>query len=423
MVKLLPYFFLLLLCCPAAILPQTNDLSGREGELEQLKSEIKDLEAQLKAKTKKEKQSLESLQLYTKQSTFLNKLINGIRREESLKEKEIKLTRGEIASIEKEIKNIRELYAKYVVYLYKYSRTDKLSFLVDARSLNQAYLRSRYLNRLTQRNQANLKKLENSRNELITLNRNLQTELEQKRRLEEQKREEEVTLSEKITERRTLVKQLKNNNEALKKEIELKRQSEQEIRNLIARLVEEERRKAEERRLAEELRKQKELAETKTTPGKDKKPEQLPEVTPPLAPITDFSTSALIKGKLLWPINNGKIIRKFGENKNQKLNTVTLNYGVDIKAGKDLDVKAVSGGIVSSVTWLPGYGSIIIITHKDNFRTVYGHLGNILVGEGAQVTPGKVIGTVADGLEGTILHFEIWSERVNQNPELWLVKK
>ena len=136
--------------------------------------------------------------------------------------------------------------------------------------------------------------------------------------------------------------------------------------------------------------------------------------------LTSFSS---LKGKLDWPISNGKIIRKYGENKISKTNTVMLNYGVDISASKDVNVKAVSDGIISAIDWIPGYGSVIIVTHKENYRTVYSHLSEIYVNEGDKVKPGNVIAKVGDSLEGRILHFEIWNSRENQNPEIWLAKK
>ena len=100
-----------------------------------------------------------------------------------------------------------------------------------------------------------------------------------------------------------------------------------------------------------------------------------------------------------------------------------LNYGVDIAASKDLNVKAVSEGVISAIDWIPGYGSVIIVTHKGDFRTVYSHLSEIYVNEGDKVKPGNVIAQVGDSIEGKILHFEIWNSRENQNPELWLTRK
>ena len=136
-----------------------------------------------------------------------------------------------------------------------------------------------------------------------------------------------------------------------------------------------------------------------------------------------FSSFAEQKGKMIWPLHKGKIIRKFGENKNKSLKTVTLNYGVDIKADKDKNVRSVAEGVIAALDWLPGYGNVVIVSHKDGYRTVYSHLSEIFVSEGDKVKVGSVLAIVDEGLDGYVLHFEIWKARDKQNPELWLTKK
>jgi murein DD-endopeptidase MepM/ murein hydrolase activator NlpD len=136
-----------------------------------------------------------------------------------------------------------------------------------------------------------------------------------------------------------------------------------------------------------------------------------------------FASFADLKGKMTWPMHKGKILRKFGENKHKSLNTVTLNYGVDIKADKDKNVRNVGEGVVAAIDWLPGYGNVIIVSHKNEYRTVYGHVSEIFVSEGDKVKAGSVIAIVDEGIDGFVLHFEIWKGRDKQNPELWLAKK
>ena len=100
-----------------------------------------------------------------------------------------------------------------------------------------------------------------------------------------------------------------------------------------------------------------------------------------------------------------------------------LNYGIDIETAKGAEVYAVAEGVVSAIDWIPGYGSVLIITHKGNYRSVYGHLTDISVDEGDIIFGGDKLGYVNERLEGNIIHFEIWNERNYQNPELWLTKK
>ena len=136
-----------------------------------------------------------------------------------------------------------------------------------------------------------------------------------------------------------------------------------------------------------------------------------------------FKNFSQLEGKLNWPVESKDVVREFGENENKKLKTVTLNYGIDIKTKKSAGVHAVAEGIVSIIDWIPGYGSVVIVTHKNEFRTVYGHLTKIEVEEGNKVEAGDLLGYVNENLEGNILHFEIWNARNYQNPKDWLVKK
>lgn len=117
------------------------------------------------------------------------------------------------------------------------------------------------------------------------------------------------------------------------------------------------------------------------------------------------------------------MIRKFGEEKNQTLKTVTLNYGIDIKVEGDMTVRTVADGVVSVIEWIPGYGTVIIITHKGGYRTVLGHVKNVVAAVGDVVKIGQKLGEVSESLEGNVVHFEIWHERNYQNPEVWLAKK
>ena len=96
---------------------------------------------------------------------------------------------------------------------------------------------------------------------------------------------------------------------------------------------------------------------------------------------------------------------------------------MDISSKKDPNVRCVAEGIVSAIDWLPGYGSVIIVSHKGDYRTVYGHLAEIYVEEGDRIVTGKVIAKIGESVDGKLLHFEIWNSRNNQNPEEWLAIK
>ena len=70
-------------------------------------------------------------------------------------------------------------------------------------------------------------------------------------------------------------------------------------------------------------------------------------------------------------------------------------------------------------------GNILLIYHYGGFRTIYGHLSEIIVTKGEEINEGQLIGRVGDSgsITGPVLHFEIWQNKAPVNPENWLSKK
>jgi murein DD-endopeptidase MepM/ murein hydrolase activator NlpD len=124
---------------------------------------------------------------------------------------------------------------------------------------------------------------------------------------------------------------------------------------------------------------------------------------------------------LIWPVQ-GEIISHFGRQRHPTLNTITENLGVEIKTKLGTPVFAVSDGEVQTITWQRGRGNIIIISHGEGFYTVYTNLSEIRVELSDIVKQGQIIGTVGDsGARDTpILHFQIWKNTHNLDPEEWL---
>jgi septal ring factor EnvC (AmiA/AmiB activator) len=425
-------FLLLIIPFNEIYLQEEPEININQAKLTELRSQIQLLQQELESKSASEKESYSTIENFNKQNLILNKLIGELRSEEKNKQQQIELSLSNIASVENEIKKIKENYAAYIVAIYKRGSVSELESIVDASSLQQSLRRYVYLQRFSDSRKNDLKKLDEHKTELVNLKSNLENEQREKNLLVEQKLGEERQLLSKLNDKIKVLSKIKNNKVSLQKEIEAKKQAEIQIKNMIVRLIEESqrRKKEEEERLARlKLEKEKStLTEKKdeTVVANIKKEKGSTTKTLPEFDIDlnteKFSSFAAMKGKLSWPITNGKIFRKFGENKNPKLNTVTLNYGIDIKAAKDMNVKAVGDGVVSIIDYIPGFGSVLIISHKDEYRTVYSHLSQIFVKEGDKIKSGQLIATVGESLDGTILHFEIWNGRQNINPEAWLKK-
>ncbi len=412
---------ILTLLLSSFLFPQEEDqIEEKKSQLFFLRNEIVELENELSQKTQKEKESFEALENYNKQAFLLNKVINKLRKEEATQQREIANLEKKIKSIEEEINLLKDNYAKYVLALYKKGTYNELESIVNAESLRQAIVRIHYLRKFSERRKFDLEEFKNKKQKLFKVKTKVELEKRKKVLLVAEKKSDEGQLENKLDERRKVLSSIKKDKAELLKTLTVKKQSQEQIKSLIAKLVEE----AERRKREEELRRKLLLAskDGEIVNETDFIEESDMGVEYSLNTST-FSSFTELKGNMLWPLHNGKIVKRFGQNRNVELKTVTVNYGVDISLKKDPNVRCVAEGIVSAIDWLPGYGSVVIVSHKGDYRTVYGHLAEIYVGEGDRIVTGKVIAKIGESVDGKVLHFEIWNSRTNQNPEEWLAKK
>jgi len=390
------------------IFPQDEDqIEEKKSQLFQLRNEIAQLENELSQKSQKEKESFEALENYNKQAFLLNKVINKLRKEETIQQKEITRLGKEIKSIEEEIDLLKNNYAKYVVALYKKGSYNELESIVNAESLRQALVRIQYLRKFSERRKFDLQEFKLKKQKLFSAKSRMEIEKRKKSILVAEKKSDEKQLKSKLEKRRTILSSIAKDKAELQKTLNVKKQSQEQIKSLIAKLVEEAERK---RKLLLASKKGEIVSESDLIEDYSLN-------------TSTFSSFSELKGKMLWPLHNGKIVKEFGQNRNDELKTITVNYGVDISSKNDLNVRCVAEGIVSAIDWLPGYGTVIIISHKGDYRTVYSHLAEIYVEEGDRIATGKVIAKIGESVDGKVLHFEIWNSRTNQNPEEWLAKK
>lgn len=90
--------------------------------------------------------------------------------------------------------------------------------------------------------------------------------------------------------------------------------------------------------------------------------------------------------------------------------TMELHNGVDLLAALGTEVIAVANGVVSDISRSDrGRGNQVIIEHWGGYKTVYSHLGDVMVRKSQQVKQGSIIGRVGNsGLSfAPHLHFEV----------------
>lgn len=392
---------------------QDKQIDTKRSELQKLRSEIQSIESELKKSTARERQTVQAYDKLNRQNFLINKVVLSLKKDEEQKAREVLLSEQRIKALENEIDKLKKNYAKYVTSIYKGTKINEWEALLNSRSFNQAVLRYKYLKEFSRQRKNDLDRFNETKDELTSAKKQLEVERAEKRKLAEEKAAEEKILRSKLTDQKKIVDGVKKDRTALSRKLKDKKEAEKQIAGLIAKLVEDAERKQRER----DQKKNPLVATTDPNVKVDTYQEYTIDLN-----TAGFRSFADLRGKLNWPVRRGRVIQKFGESTNPTLRTVTMNNGIDIRTAGDHNVYAVVEGVVSAVEWIPGYGSVIIISHRGNFRTVYSHLSEIFVNEGDRVSTGSVIAKVGEGMEGTVLHFEIWNARRNVDPEDWLRK-
>ena len=396
---------------------QTREITKKERELQKLRNEIGAYEAKLRDSEKRERSTLERLDDLEQQAVLIKQLVGKLKDEEEQLTKEIGLAKGSIEELERQLQFLKTHYAGYVRSVYKNGRVYDLELLFSSRSINQMYIRIEYLKKFSDQRAEDLRRIVQKKNEVERQDNQLQESLKEERRLLAEKTREESNLKRKTNQRQQVLRQIRKDKKVYRQELTRKTAALKKIEQLIADLIEKERLRR------EEAKKKREAAAARE---RERKKEKLATTSVPETPVLDIEptgTFAQRKGRLRWPVASGVIASRFGNQTHPVLKTVTQNSGVDISVKVGTNVAAVAEGEVSILSFIPGYGNVVILNHYNGFRTVYAHLSEISVVEAQKVGEGDVIGKSGDTIAGSVLHFEIWREREKQNPELWLARQ
>jgi len=397
---------LAVLLMPALAFPQSkNDL---EKQKQQLLKDIQYTNKLLQDTEKNKKKTLNELTLMRAKIDQRQKLINTVSSQAKLVEKQIGETQMIVVALENDLKNLREEYGKMLYHTYRnQSQYDRLMFILSSDDINQAYKRIKYFQQYAKHRQEQadailaVQKTLNARGE----------ELKAKRRelsvLIEDSEREKIKLSSEREERDKLVHDLQDKEKELRVELKKKDREAKKLESAIARIIEEEIRKAKVKA---------EKTETKVTKsGFALTPEEM----------TLSNSFVENRAKLPWPSERGVITSTFGEHAHPTLRDIkTVNNGVDISTEEGTKARAVFEGTVSAVIAIPGAHKAVILRHGE-YLTVYSNLENVEVKMGDKVTVKQPLGMVVTDREEnqTLLHFELWKGAEKQNPALWIAKQ
>ena len=371
-----------------------NELRYQNKAINALKNEIEQLRSKIKKTESRERSTARRISSLDEEIALTSRLVQSLKREEKKTRSRITQLKEDLLKNENELEILRVRYEQRVVNSYLKGRITDLERVFSSTTWRQAMYRTHYLKIISDIEKKMTKQIEKLLIGISQQKLELEAALRENLILKRDKEKQMSSYRNMRINREQELSRIRFDKKALALYVNEKEAGLKQLENIIKKILEDRARFEREER----IRQQQQALKTKS-----------------------FS---VLKGRLPWPAN-GRIIAKFGRQWNPKLKTTTENPGIDIKGQPGSAIRAIIGGVVTTITYIRGYGTTIIIDHGGGFYTVYSHVTNIQINVDSEVRNGDVIAYMGDSgsINGSKLHFEIWGKGQKLNPELWLSKK
>ena len=371
-----------------------EELRYQNQAINSLKKEIDQLRMKIKTAESHEKSAKNRILSIDQELSLTNKLIQSLKREEEKTRNTIISLKNNIMENERELEDLKERYESRVVGSYLNGRITDLERVFSSTTWRQAIYRTQYLKVISDIDRKTNNRIEKLLIDISQQKLELEAALRGNLNLKRDKKKELSSYRNMRIGREKELSRIRSDKNALASYVEEKEAGVLQLEAIIKKVLEDKARFEREAR----IREQQAVLKTKS-----------------------FKS---LQGKLPWPAE-GRVITKFGRQWNSKLKTTTENPGIDIKGQPGSSIKAVMGGVVTTITYIRGYGTTIIIDNGGGFYTVYSHVTNIQTSVDNQVRSGDIIAYMGDSgsINGSKLHFEIWGKGQKLDPEKWLSRK
>lgn len=371
-----------------------EELRYQNEAINAMKKEMDDLRTKIRKTNTKEVTTAKRITNLDEEIALVSKLIQSLKNEEQKTKNRVQILEKEIKSKEEELELLKLRYEQRVVNTYMRGRLSNLEKVLSSTSWRQAVYRTQYLKVISEIEQEMTKQIESLLIQISKQKLELESVLRNNLALKREKRKQMSSLRKMRIKRKKELTRIRQDKNALANYIQEKSAGIKQLEGIIKKVLEDKARFEREER----IRQQQETLQTKS-----------------------FNT---LRGQLPWPAN-GRVISKFGKQWNAKLKTTTDNPGIDIKGKPGSAIRSILNGVVTTITYIRGYGTTVIIDHGGGFYTVYSHVTNIQTHVDSEVRSGDVIAYMGDSgsINGSKLHFEIWGKGQKLNPEKWLAKQ
>ena len=395
--KIFNYIILVSFCVLNAQSSQRDyneELRYQNDAINKMKKEIEELSSKLRKANINETTTSKRITNLDEEIALVNKLIQSLKKEETSNRNKVNVLKDRIKTKEDELELLRTRYEQRIVNTYQKGRVSDLEKVLSSTSWRQAVYRTQYLKIISSIEQKMTKDIENI---LLAINKDklkLESLLRQSISLKRDKQKQMTSLRKMRIKREKELNRIRQDKSALANYMQEKSAGVKQLESIIKKVLEDKARSEREER----IRQQQQALKTK-----------------------EFN---LLKGQLPWP-TEGRVISKFGKQWNSRLKTTTDNPGIDIKGQPGSPIRSTMSGVVTTITYIRGYGTTVIIDHGGGFYTVYSHVTNIQTQVDSEVRSGDVIAYMGDSgsVNGSKLHFEVWGKGQKLDPEKWLIKK
>ena len=370
-----------------------EQLQEQDKVINALKNEIAKARQDIQKQQNREQSTAKRITSLGKEMSLTSQLINKLTRVERYTKNQINKLEQIIPENERLLETCLNRYEKRAIEVYKKGSPTSIVKLLSSSSWRQAVYRVRYMKIISDIEKTMQDSIQLLLVDISNQKSNLDVALRKNISAKNDKAKQQALLSKnkKITQNE--LKNIKKNKKELEKYLTEKQEGLKQLEAVRQKLLNDKNKGLREKR----IREQQEYLNTKQF--------------------------AELKGQLLWP-TEGKIVTKFGSQWNAILKTTTDNPGIDIEGTPGAPVRAVLNGIVTTITFIRGYGTTIIIDHGGGFYTVYTHVTDLQIHIDGEVKSRDIIAYTgdADAVNGSKLHFEIWGNQQKLDPEKWLIK-
>jgi len=350
----------------------------------------------LKTTAKEKTESMNAIKIIGKKLSLRESVIRGMREEIALLTDRIDLNTLAIVMMERDLVELKSDYARAVINSYRSQKGNpELVYILSAKDFNQGYKRLKYLQQVTKFRRRESEIIIELKTQIETSKEKLQNDLYRISDLKAREEQQKNLLQGEQERKQRMVKSLSNKEKQLKKELEDKKRIAKKIESEIARIIEEERKKA---------------IKSDNTPEQKLIGESFAEN----------------RGRLPWPVEKGIITSHFGIQKHPVLKYLTEdNIGIEITSSGKIKARSVFQGEVVKIFVISGANMTVIVRHG-KYLSVYANIVNVKVKPGDKILIKQDIGDVYSDPGNSyncVLKFMIFeTEKKYLDPESWISK-